>query len=1169
MSGRLGQLRGITDDQIISPDTVGVDVRPLRRRVSDWMHNRDNVFMLLLMMGGGVWYYREVGVWVVFVSLGIFAWAMGQNETAPLKIPAQANLPDRNQPHPATKKPTTGKGIFFLGNELKNNKEIWLTNDDCRQHFLVLGTTGAGKALSLKARVHTPNGWRRMGELSVGDEVTTPQGGSARIVGYYPQGRLPMCRLTFADGRRADSACPDHLWEVFIFNDNMTPSSAEPEYMWHHRKVVRTSELAVIVREANTRVFFRLPEPVRQSCGSNGQQDPAVPGNILEAGLSERVNFVHVAFDRSGFLDEFNRELIIGEPDLGQAKILQEVIWSLGGIAEIRGGDESVSSPVELVVRHRNLDWIAGRPTDLNDRHGNLDNQFIELSSVDVFCGADEAACILIDDDKHLYITGDYVPTHNTEALLGFGANALSWGSGFLFCDGKGDVSVFAKVYAMARRFGREDDLLVLNFMTGNRDAGSSEKTILSNTLNPFSTGSSDNLTQMVVSLMDEVGGDGAMWKGRATAMLTGVMRALCWLRDQGYLDLNVSEINDHMALPKIMELASEKKYPDMPPHIRRSIRSYLTSLPGYQEEKGDKQAQTTLDQHGYLQMQFTKITGNLGEVYGHIFATPYGEVDMFDVALNRRILFVMLPALEKSGDEIANLGKIVVATLKGMMGSTLGPKLEGTYDEIVKRRPTNSPSPFLCILDEVGYYTVDGMALMAAQARSLGFGLVFASQDIPAMKRKNEKEAASIIANTNTKIFMRTEEPNETARLAIDRGDKALRVRVSGFDRKFGELAGKHAIEGDGANYEEASRINLTDLARQSEGEMHVVYKDSIIRAQSFYANPEGSVDETALKLRANHFIRVPKPRQDDLIANINGPEIMARLCNPSTPESLKKAAEELLSAMEGAEANEISLISKTMDAIARGGRKPIEAACGAIAYIVQSINGSTNTFVSDVAGRNGVGMMDVDDDMEDSYGGFDDRSGRQDGRRGSQTTRSPFVANTEEEIIGNGYQPDRGPRRPYRVDKTVPHGTVINRTSIVDMANKIASNDAIMSSLASLNFDDDGATQEEINQRFSQTSGHAVASPEMRDELRNIVESFDRSSQTVLGDHGAGGQPEKKGHDGSGRTDDVNNKANGHTAAESHGEPEDEGGEEGGESGEFVSDFLEGLLRDSDHDE
>src|SRR3546814_6152089 len=100
----------------------------------------------------------------------------------------------------------------------------------------------------------------------------------------------------------------------------------------------------------------------------------------------------------------------------------------------------------------------------------------------------------------------------------------MSWGSGFLFCDGKGDVQLFAKIYAMARRFGREDDLLVLNFMTGNQDLGAGNGKVRSNTLNPFATGSSDNLTQMVVGLLDDAGGDGAMWKGRATAMFTGVI---------------------------------------------------------------------------------------------------------------------------------------------------------------------------------------------------------------------------------------------------------------------------------------------------------------------------------------------------------------------------------------------------------------------------------------------------------------------------------------------------------------------------------------------------------------------------------------------------------------------------------------------------------------------
>ena len=53
----------------------------------------------------------------------------------------------------------------------------------------------------------------------------------------------------------------------------------------------------------------------------------------------------------------------------------------------------------------------------------------------------------------------------------------------------------------------------------------------------------------------------------------------------------------------------------------------------------------------------------------------------MIDIVLNRRILITLIPALEKSPDEAANLGKIVAATIKGMMGSTLGATVEALDD--------------------------------------------------------------------------------------------------------------------------------------------------------------------------------------------------------------------------------------------------------------------------------------------------------------------------------------------------------------------------------------------------------------------------------------------------------------------------------------------------------
>ena len=105
-----------------------------------------------------------------------------------------------------------------------------------------------------------------------------------------------------------------------------------------------------------------------------------------------------------------------------------------------------------------------------------------------------------------LWLSGKDAGTHmlflgttgagKTEGLKSIVSNALSWGSGFIYIDGKADTDLWASIYALARRFGRDDDLFVLNYLTGNSDLGA-----VSNTINPFTTGSSAYLTNLLVSL--------------------------------------------------------------------------------------------------------------------------------------------------------------------------------------------------------------------------------------------------------------------------------------------------------------------------------------------------------------------------------------------------------------------------------------------------------------------------------------------------------------------------------------------------------------------------------------------------------------------------------------------------------------------------------------------
>ncbi|MBA2654548.1 MAG: TraM recognition domain-containing protein [Gammaproteobacteria bacterium] len=470
------------------------------------------------------------------------------------------------------------------------------------------------------------------------------------------------------------------------------------------------------------------------------------------------------------------------------------------------------------------------------------------------------------DMRTHVLIFGS-TGSGKTEALVSLCYNSLLQSSGFIYIDGKGDNALFAKIFSMVRSMGREDDLLLINFMTGARDIIGPQKARLSNTMNPFSIGSSSMLSQLVVSLMPDSGqsSDGDMWKGRAIVFVEAIMKVLVAMRDAGYILLDANTIRNYFQLDRIEAMVLEKVFirdgqepvslEGMSPGILEPITNYLINLPGYNKERKGKQVSQVLEQHGFITMQLTRVFGSLADTYGHIIRTNLAEVDLKDVVLNRRIMVVLLPALEKSPDELSNLGKVIIASLKAMMAAGLGDEVEGKYHELIQRKPTNAATPFLCVLDEYGYYAVKGFAVVPAQARSLGFSVIFAGQDLPAFEKASKEEAASIGANTNIKICMKLEDPMQTWEFFQKTAGEAYVTHVSGFQSEARGLLNSY-LDNRGAQLEKRSRIDLMDLKDQREGEAHIFFKSSIIRAKMFYANPK-----PVKAMRLNQFLKVDGP--------------------------------------------------------------------------------------------------------------------------------------------------------------------------------------------------------------------------------------------------------------------------------------------------------------------
>ena len=465
---------------------------------------------------------------------------------------------------------------------------------------------------------------------------------------------------------------------------------------------------------------------------------------------------------------------------------------------------------------------------------------------------------------EQLWFTDSDVRTHTlifgttgsgkTETLLSLCVNSLIHSSGFIYIDGKGDNGLFMKVFSLVRRFGRDDDLLLINYMTGTVDTNKKTNEKISNTMNPFASGTADALTELIVSLLPDGGGGGDMWKGRAAIFMSALMRVLVSLRDSRKILLDVETIRTYFALPKLEQLIKRE---DIEEIHKAGLKDYVYNLPGYKQPPAGsppiEQEFDVLQQHGFITMQYTEVFGLLSDTYGHIMKTQLAECDFYDVVVNRRVLVVLLPALEKSQQNLSNLGKIIVASIRMMMSSTLGSQVEGTKKDVIDRKPTTSNAPYLTIFDEYGYYAVKGAAVMPAQARSLGFAMVFAGQDYQAFKKASPEEAASIVANCTIKICMKLEDPSETLDIFQKAAGEGKTAVGGSFQLDADSSFGNSYRDQGSVSFDKAYRINVRDLKNQTSGDAHILFGDTLVRAKMFYAAPT-----PVQELRLNKFLKV-----------------------------------------------------------------------------------------------------------------------------------------------------------------------------------------------------------------------------------------------------------------------------------------------------------------------
>lgn len=169
-------------------------------------------------------------------------------------------------------------GFTHLDNLLKGLEKETLT--------VLIAQTGIGKALTYKTPVLTESGFKPMEDIKVGEKVCARDGNFYPVTAIYPQGYLPVFRVTFEDGSYVDCN-EEHLW-VFKTSDDLYRNND-----WR----VKTLKQLISDHPLRRDRGYNLSIPVQSKVNFKGNSElpihPYVLGCLLGDGgfTTDRVSF--------------------------------------------------------------------------------------------------------------------------------------------------------------------------------------------------------------------------------------------------------------------------------------------------------------------------------------------------------------------------------------------------------------------------------------------------------------------------------------------------------------------------------------------------------------------------------------------------------------------------------------------------------------------------------------------------------------------------------------------------------------------------------------------------------------------------------------------------------------------------------------------------------------
>lgn len=267
----------------------------------------------------------------------------------------------------------------FLKQAEEENKGIFMFG--CRRF---------GKALLDSEILYLEDREKMIGNIVVGDKIYDDKGNLVEVVGVYPQGKVTTYRVVFEDGRNV-ICCGNHQWRV------------NHGGKWHVRSLraiagLDYKSMSIPVGEALNYPTAKLPVP------------PSAYASMLAAYLG--------GYGGDMFFDKYICKKFLRSSIDQKKDFIENFIRSFRNV--VTGEEELTLSHIDMDVINfvQRMFWASGRYAKLEGNKLILSRNRKELKirSISIY-GKEHATCITVDNDSHLFLTTNYIVTHNTAMM--------------------------------------------------------------------------------------------------------------------------------------------------------------------------------------------------------------------------------------------------------------------------------------------------------------------------------------------------------------------------------------------------------------------------------------------------------------------------------------------------------------------------------------------------------------------------------------------------------------------------------------------------------------------------------------------------------------------------------------------------------------------------------